>query len=668
MDLQEAKKRAQELHEKLNRYAYEYYVLDRPTVPDAEYDRLMQELIHLEERFPELRTPTSPTQRVGGEILEGFKKVEHRTPMLSLQDAFSEADLRDFDRKIRQAIGDDFEYVCELKIDGLAVSLRYENGVFVQGATRGNGVIGEDITINLRTIKTLPLQLKEPVTIEVRGEVYMPKSSFEQLNKEKLARGEEPFANPRNAAAGSVRQLDSKITAQRKLDIFLYSLNEFSNTEIVKHSQALDYLDRLGFKTNKERRVCPTIDDVLRYIEEWTEKRTDLPYEIDGIVVKVDRFDQQEKLGFTATSPRWAIAYKFPAEEVVTTLTGIELNVGRTGVVTPTAILEPVRVAGTTVQRATLHNEDIIKEKDIRIGDRVVIRKAGDIIPEVVRPLPTERTGKEKPFTMPEHCPECGSQLVRLEGEVAIRCMNPKCPAQIREGLIHFASRNAMNIEGLGEKVITQLFEANLVNNIADLYKLEREELLKLERMGEKSVSNLLNAIEASKENSLERLLFGLGIRYIGAKAARTLAMHFGHIDKLFQATREDLLAIDEIGEKMADSIVTYFSLPEVKELIDELKELGVNMAYKGPRQEEVTESTSVFAGKTVVLTGKLEQMTRNEAKEYLERLGAKVTGSVSRKTDLVIAGTDAGSKLTKAQELGIEVWDEEQFLQHLNG
>lgn len=668
MDLHEARKRVQELHEKLNRYGYEYYVLDKPTVPDSEYDRLMQELIELEEQFPELRTPTSPTQRVGGEVLDGFDKVEHRTPMLSLQDAFNEEDLRDFDRRIRQAIGDDFEYVCELKIDGLAVSLRYENGIFVQGATRGNGTIGEDITVNLRTVRSLPLQLKEPVTIEVRGEVYMPKKSFEQLNAEKLAKGEEPFANPRNAAAGSMRQLDSKITAQRNLDIFLYSLNEFDDSSIVKHSQALDYLDRLGLKTNKERRICPTIDDVLAYIEEWAVKRPDLPYEIDGIVIKVDRFDQQEQLGTTARTPRWSIAYKFPAEEVVTTLIDIELTVGRTGVITPTAILEPVRVAGTTVQRASLHNEDIIKEKDVRIGDKVVIRKAGDIIPEVVRSLPEERTGKEVPYSMPDHCPECGSHLVRLEGEVALRCMNPKCPAQIREGIIHFVSRNAMNIDGLGEKVVTQLFEANLVKDVADLYKLEREKLLQLERMGEKSVSNLLNAIEASKENSLERLLFGLGIRHVGEKAARILAQHFGHIDKLFAATREELLSIYEIGEKMADSIVNYFSLPEVKDLIDELKAVGVNMAYKGPQLEEAAEQASLFAGKTVVLTGKLEQMTRNEAKERLESLGANVTGSVSKKTDLVIAGTDAGSKLRKARELGIEVWDEATFLEHLNG
>jgi len=666
MRLEDAKKRVDELHKLLNQYGYEYYVLDKPSVPDSEYDKRMQELIALETEFPQLKTPNSPTQRIGGEVLEGFQKVRHRIPMLSLANAFNEADLRDFDRRVRQTVGDT-AYVCELKIDGLAVSLRYENGVFVQGSTRGDGTVGEDITVNLRTVRSIPLQLTEKVTIEVRGEVFMPKRSFAKLNKEREENGEILFANPRNAAAGSLRQLDPKIAASRNLDVFLYAIGENHLELIERHSEGLNYLDRLGLKTNQERRLCSTIDDVLEYIKEWQEKRPDLPYEIDGIVVKVDRYDQQEKLGTTVKSPRWAIAYKFPAEEVMTKLIGIDLSVGRTGVVTPTGILEPVRVAGTTVQRASLHNEDLIKEKDIRIGDYVIVKKAGDIIPEVVRSVPEKRTGKENPFAMPTHCPACGSELVRLEGEVALRCINPKCPAQIREGLIHFVSRNAMNIDGLGEKVITQLFQENLVADVADIYKLTKEQLIQLERMGEKSVQNLLTAIEASKENSLERLLFGLGIRHVGAKAAKILAQTYEHIDRLMEAKEEELQAITDIGEKMANSIVTYFQAPEVKELIDELKSLGVNVTYKGERPQNIADIESPVAGKTIVLTGKLTNLSRNEAKEKLEQLGATVTGSVSKKTDIVIAGADAGSKLEKAQSLDIEIWSEEQFLEILN-
>lgn len=667
MNFQEAEKRVQELHKLLNQYGYEYYVLDRPSVPDSEYDRLMQELISLEETFPELKAPYSPTQRVGGEVLEGFSKVEHTIPMLSLANAFNEGDLRDFDRRVRQTVGEHVSYVCELKIDGLAVSLKYEKGLFVQGSTRGDGVVGEDITANLRTVKSIPLRLKEDVTIEARGEVFMPKKSFLALNKQREEKGEELFANPRNAAAGSLRQLDPKIAAKRNLDIFLYAIGENGAKTIQTHSEGLDYLDSLGLKTNKERRLCKNIDEVLEYIDYWQEKRPELPYEIDGIVIKVDRYDQQNRLGATVKSPRWAIAYKFPAEEVVTKLIGIELNVGRTGVVTPTAILEPVRVAGTTVKRASLHNEDLIRQKDIRIGDQVVVKKAGDIIPEVVRPIVERRTGEEQVFSMPKHCPECGSDLVRLDGEVALRCINPKCPAQIREGLIHFVSRNAMNIEGLGERVITQLFSEKLIQDVADLYKLKREQLIQLERMGEKSVSNLLTSIEASKNNSLERLLFGLGIRHVGSKAAKILAEKYGHIDRLAEATEEDLQSIHEVGEKMANSVVTYFQMPEVKQLIEELKASGVNVEYKGPKISEALETQSVLTGKTVVLTGKLEGLTRNEAKERLEMLGAKVTGSVSKNTDIVIAGTDAGSKLTKAESLGIEIWDEERLLEELN-
>ncbi|UTE78030.1 NAD-dependent DNA ligase LigA [Rossellomorea sp. KS-H15a] len=667
MDRQSAEKRINELHERLNQYNYEYHVLDKPSVPDSEYDQLLRELIELEDQFPELKSADSPSQRVGGTILDSFEKVEHRTPMLSLGNAFNEEDLRDFDRRVRQAVGEDFSYVCELKIDGLAVSLRYEDGAFVQGATRGDGSIGEDITSNLKTIRSIPLKISEKVSFEVRGEAFMPKGSFEALNKIKEEKGEEPFANPRNAAAGSLRQLDPKIAASRNLDIFLYALADIGDTGIDSHSEGLDTLDKLGFKTNPERKRCATIEEVLEFVGKWTDERPNLSYDIDGIVIKVDSLDQQQELGTTAKSPRWAIAFKFPAEEVVTVLKEIELSVGRTGVVTPTAILEPVRVAGTTVQRASLHNEDLIREKDIKIGDHVVIKKAGDIIPEVVNVLEDKRTGDEQEFLMPTHCPECESELVRLEGEVALRCINPKCPAQIREGLIHFVSRNAMNIDGLGEKVISQLFREKLIEDVADLYRLERDQLLQLERMGEKSVDNLLEAIQTSKGNSLEKLLFGLGIRHVGAKAAKTLAQEFGSMDRLMDARKEELTNVNEIGDKMADAIVAYFENDEVKELMQELKEAGVNLEYKGPKPVSASDVDSYFAGKTIVLTGKIERLSRNEAKEKIEMLGGKVTGSVSKKTDLVIAGEEAGSKLTKANDLNIEVWDEDKLMEELN-
>ena len=667
MDLPIAEKKIDELRHLLNQYNYEYHVLDQPTIPDAEYDQLLKELIKLEEAFPELITPDSPSQRVGGQVLDLFTKVRHESPMLSLSNAFNENDLRDFDRRVRQGVGDEFSYVCELKIDGLAVSLKYENGLFIQGSTRGDGTIGEDITANLKTIRSIPLRLLEPITIEVRGEAFMPKSSFARLNEVKEENGEEPFANPRNAAAGSLRQLDPQIAAERQLDIFLYAIANMGETNLFFHSEGLNWLDSIGFKTNKERKSCATIEEVLAFIEGWAEKRPHLAYEIDGIVIKVDSLAQQEELGTTVKSPRWAIAYKFPAEEVETTLLDIELNVGRTGVITPTAVLTPVKVAGSTVQRATLHNEDLIREKDIRIGDQVLIKKAGDIIPEVVQVLVESRTGKEMEFSMPTHCPECNSELVRLEGEVAVRCINPKCPAQIREGLIHFVSRTAMNIDGLGEKVVSQLFAENLIQDVAGLYRLTREQLLGLERMGEKSVSNLLAAIEASKGNSLEKLLFGLGIRHVGAKAAKTLAQHFEHMDRMVCATREELTSINEIGEKMADSIVTFFEQEEVLGLLNELKEMGINMTYTGPKLVTSDQSDSFFTGKTIVLTGKLSQLTRNEAKDKIESLGGNVSGSVSKKTDLVVAGEEAGSKLKKAEELGIDVWNEERLVEELS-
>ncbi|MEK9199716.1 NAD-dependent DNA ligase LigA [Lysinibacillus halotolerans] len=664
--MNDIEKRVAELNQLLHKYGHAYYVLDKPLVSDAVYDQLLNELIALEKENPSLIYPDSPTQRVGGVPLQGFKKVTHNYPMLSLSNAFGEEDLRDFDRKIRQSIGNDFSYVCELKIDGLAISLRYENGVFVQGATRGDGTVGEDITANLKTIHAIPLRLNEPVTIEVRGEAYMPKKSFEALNKARADKGEELFANPRNAAAGSLRQLDPKIAASRNLSTFIYAIGGDGEAYgIDSHAEMLDYLETLGFPSNKEREFCETIDDVLAFINKWTENRPHLPYEIDGIVVKVNRYAHQDELGYTAKSPRWAIAYKFPAEEVMTTLLDIELTVGRTGVITPTAILTPVQVAGTTVGRASLHNEDLIREKDIRIGDTVIIHKAGDIIPEVVGVILEQRPENSVPFEMPTNCIACGSELVRIEGEVALRCVNPTCPAQIAEGIKHFVSRNAMNIDGLGEKVVEQLLRENYIRDVSDLYHLEAEQLVKLERMGEKSAKNLVEAIERSKENSMERLLFGLGIRHVGEKAAKLLAETFESMDALMAAKEEEITAIYEIGGKMADSIVTYFDSDEVKALITRLKEAGVNMLYKG-KKVQVEMGNNPFAGKTIVLTGKLSQLTRNEAKAKIEELGGTVTGSVSKKTDLVIAGEDAGSKLTKANELGIEVWDENRLIEQL--
>lgn len=658
--------RMKELHELLHDYGHAYYVLDEPLVSDAIYDQYMRELMELEEQHPSLILPDSPTQRVGGKPLDGFQKVRHRTPMLSLSNAFSEQNLREFDRRIKELVDSDYRYVCELKIDGLAVSLLYEDGKLVRGATRGDGTTGEDITANIRTIRAVPLRLKESVTLEVRGEAYMPKASFQALNGLRQEQELELFANPRNAAAGSLRQLDPKIAASRQLSVFIYGLGNPEELGIQSHSEALDYLNKLGFSMNRETKVCETIEDVQAFIEEWTAKRNDLPYEIDGIVIKVDRYDQQEELGFTAKSPRFATAYKFPAEEVVTELLDIEWTVGRTGVVTPTAILQAVQVAGTTVRRASLHNVDLIQQKDVRIGDRVIVRKAGDIIPEVVAVLENERKESAVPYEMPTNCPVCDSELVRIEEEVALRCVNPACPAQITEGIRHFASRNAMNIDGLGEKVVEQLFQNQLIHDVADLYSLTVEQLIELERMGTKSAENLVRAIAVTKENSLEKVLFGLGIRHIGEKAARLLAEEFGDIDQLMLATREQLTAVHEIGDKMADSLVTYFEQPESQQLVTKLKDAGLVLQYLGRRIDKEALADNPLFGKTVVLTGKLEQMGRNEAKEKLLEKGAKVAGSVSKKTDLVIAGEDAGSKLEKATELGIEVWTEQQMMDAL--
>ncbi|WP_024983562.1 NAD-dependent DNA ligase LigA [Brevibacillus borstelensis] len=663
MDRLTAEARILELRKQIEHHNRLYHTEDRPEITDQEYDNLVRELQGLEDLFPDMVTPDSPTQRVGSAPLAAFEKVVHKTPMLSLGNAFGEEDLRDFDRRVRQAVGNqNVRYVCELKIDGLAISLHYEDGVFVKGATRGDGTTGEDITQNLRTIRSIPLRLTRPVTIEVRGEAFMPRAAFEKLNKEREERGEALFANPRNSAAGSLRQLDPKIAASRQLDTFIYAIGDLQGVDVESHSEGLDLLESLGFKVNKERRTFDNIDDVIDFVNSWVEKRPQLAYDIDGMVIKVDSYGQQQELGFTAKSPRWAVAYKFPAEEAITVLKGIEVSVGRTGTVTPTAILEPVSLAGTTVKRASLHNEDIIREKGLLIGDHVMVKKAGDIIPEIVAVLPERRDGSETPFAMPTHCPECGSELVRLEEEVALRCINPMCPAQIREGIIHFVSRQAMNIEGLGEKVVASLFEKDIIRSVADLYYLhqQRDVLLGLERMGEKSVDNLLTAIETSKENSLERLLFGLGIRLVGAKAARVLAEHFGEMDGIMAANEEDLTVIDEIGPKMASSIVGYFRQPQAQAVIERLKAAGVNMSYKGIRVEAGADLP--LSGKTVVLTGTLATMTRQEAEEAIARLGGKVTGSVSKKTDLVIAGEKAGSKLEKAEKLGVSVMDEAGF------
>ena len=664
--MQDVKKRVEKLHDLLNQYSYEYYVQDNPSVPDSEYDKLLHELIEIEEKYPEFKSTDSPTVRVGGEAQSSFEKVNHDTPMLSLGNAFNEEDLRKFDQRIRDSIGQ-VEYMCELKIDGLAVSLKYENGRFVQGLTRGDGTTGEDITENLRTIHAIPLKVKEPLNFEVRGEAYMPRRSFIHLNNEKEENGEQPFANPRNAAAGSLRQLDSKLAAKRKLSVFLYSVNDLTEFNATTQSEALEELDQLGFKTNQERERVSDIEGVLNYIEKWTSKRESLSYDIDGIVIKVNDSSQQEEMGYTQKSPRWAIAYKFPAEEVITKLLDIELSIGRTGVVTPTAILEPVKVAGTTVSRASLHNEDLIHERDIRIGDSVVIKKAGDIIPEVVKSILDRRPNESEIYHMPTHCPSCGHELVRIEGEVALRCINPKCQAQLIEGLIHFVSRQAMNIDGLGTKIIHQLYENQLIKDVADIFYLKEEDLLPLERMGKKKVDNLLLAIEKSKEQSLEHLLFGLGIRHLGVKASQVLAERYETMDQLFKVTESELIEIQDIGDKLAQSVVTYLENSDIRSLIEKLSNKNVNMSYKGIKTTEI-DGHPDFSGKTIVLTGKLEQMTRNEASEWLKMQGAKVTNSVTKSTDIVIAGADAGSKLAKAEKYGTEIWTEAAFIEKQNG
>ena len=657
------KERIKQITELLEKYNYEYYVLDNPSVPDSEYDALMQELIKLEKENPELISPLSPTQRVGGQVLDSFKKIPHKRMMLSLANAFNDVDLRDFDKKVREVLKvNKVSYMCELKIDGLGMSLVY-NGQLEFAVTRGDGSVGEDVTSNVITIKSIPSRINLDKEFEIRGEVYMPKKSLEALNKEKEMNGEPLFANARNAAAGSIRQLESSIAASRGLNAFWYYLPNATDFNIRYHSEALNFADKLGFRTNHERRLCNGIDEVLNYIAEYTEKRSQLDYDIDGIVIKVDDMSLYDKIGYTSKTPKWAIAYKFPPEEVVTRLEDIIFTVGRTGKITPNAVLKPVKVAGSTVQRATLHNEDFITEKGLMIGDYVVIRKAGDVIPEVVSPIKERRDGSEQEFVMIDKCPVCGSPLVRIDAMHF--CMNPHCDARKIESIIHFASKDAMDIEGLGEKVAEQFFNQGFIHDISDIYKLDmhREEIISLDGWKDKSIDNLLAAIEKSKNNSLERALFGLGIKEVGAKMAKTLARKYMNLDNLMNASYEELMEIDDVGPVVAKSIVQFFEDEYNQLLINKLKEEYINFEYLG---NTVLAANSYFSGKTCVLTGTLSSMGRKEATERLENLGAKVTGSVSKATDVVIAGEEAGSKLDKAHALGITILNEDEFLAFL--
>ena len=659
MDVQQ---RILALRKQLDTYAYEYYVLDQPSVPDAEYDQAYQELLKLEDTYPQYRDPNSITQRVGGVVLDAFTKVTHKQQMLSLSNAFNLEDLQAFDERVRSIVSK-VSYVVELKMDGLAISLHYHDGRFVQAVTRGDGFVGEDVTNNVRTIASIPMHIERMGDVEVRGEVFMPKKSFAELNAQREKNGEDVFANPRNAAAGSIRQLDSKIAASRKLDAFLYYYEDALGAGIQTHEEALKTMEQLHIKVNPLRRVCNSMDEVWSFIQEMSEQRNDLPYEIDGMVIKVNELTAWEQLGTTVKAPRYAIAYKFPAEEVVTKLLDIVLTVGRTGRISPNAVLAPVRVAGTSVSAAQLHNEDMIKEKDIRIQDDVVVRKAGDIIPEVVRPLLDRRNGTQARYVFPKECPVCGSALVRLSDEAAHYCINQDCPARVVESIIHFASRDAMDIDTLGDKKVEFFHKEGLLNTIEDIYHLKdhKETILQMEGFKERSYQKLIDAIEASKQNPLEDLVYGLGIRQVGKKAAKVLAKHFLTMEKLMAASEEELVAIKDIGDITAQSIVAFFREPKNVELIDHLRGFGLRM----DSEEEIIQE-SMFTGKTVVLTGSLQQKTRNEAKELLESLGANVSGSVSKKTDLVIYGEAAGSKLTKAQSLGVATMDEATFLQEV--
>ncbi|CVV51285.1 TPA: NAD-dependent DNA ligase LigA [Streptococcus pneumoniae] len=644
-------KRMNELVALLNRYATEYYTSDNPSVSDSEYDRLYRELVELETAYPEQVLADSPTHRVGGKILDGFEKYSHQYPLYSLQDAFSREELDAFDARVRKEVAHP-TYICELKIDGLSISLTYEKGILVAGVTRGDGSIGENITENLKRVKDIPLTLPEELDITVRGECYMPRASFDQVNQVRQENGEPEFANPRNAAAGTLRQLDTAVVAKRNLATFLYQ--EASPSTRDSQEKGLKYLEQLGFVVNPKRILAENIDEIWNFIQEVGQERENLPYDIDGVVIKVNDLASQEELGFTVKAPKWAVAYKFPAEEKEAQLLSVDWTVGRTGVVTPTANLTPVQLAGTTVSRATLHNVDYIAEKDIRKDDTVIVYKAGDIIPAVLRVVESKRVSEEK-LDIPTNCPSCNSDLLHFEDEVALRCINPRCPAQIMEGLIHFASRDAMNITGLGPSIVEKLFAANLVKDVADIYRLQEEDFLLLEGVKEKSAAKLYQAIQASKENSAEKLLFGLGIRHVGSKASQLLLQYFHSIENLYQADSEEVASIESLGGVIAKSLQTYFATEGSEILLRELKETGVNLDYKG----QTVVADAALSGLTVVLTGKLERLKRSEAKSKLESLGAKVTGSVSKKTDLVVVGADAGSKLQKAQELGIQVRDE---------
>ena len=644
-------KRMNELVALLNRYATEYYTSDNPSVSDSEYDRLYRELVELETAYPDQVLADSPTHRVGGKVLDGFEKYSHQYPLYSLQDAFSREELEAFDARVRKEVAHP-TYICELKIDGLSISLTYEKGILVAGATRGDGSIGENITENLKRVKDIPLTLPEELDITVRGECYMPRASFDQVNQARQENGEPEFANPRNAAAGTLRQLDTAVVAKRNLATFLYQ--EASPSTRDSQEKVLKHLEQLGFVVNPKRILAENIDEIWNFIQEVGQERDSLPYDIDGVVIKVNDLAGQEELGFTVKAPKWAVAYKFPAEEKEAQLLSVDWTVGRTGVVTPTANLTPVQLAGTTVSRATLHNVDYIAEKDIRKDDTVIVYKAGDIIPAVLRVVESKRVSEEK-LDIPTNCPSCNSGLLHFEDEVALRCINPRCPAQIMEGLIHFASRDAMNITGLGPSIVEKLFAANLVKDVADIYRLQEEDFLLLEGVKEKSAGKLYHAIQASKENSAEKLLFGLGIRHVGSKASQLLLQHFHSIENLAQADPEEVASIESLGGVIAKSLQTYFATEGSEILLRELREAGVNLDYKG----QTVVANAALSGLTVVLTGKLERLKRSEAKSKLESLGAKVTGSVSKKTDLVVAGADAGSKLQKAQELGIEVRDE---------
>ena len=664
LDPDNVDKMMEELVKAIEYHSEKYYKEDNPEISDMEFDELMRILIFLEDKFPSLKRKDTPSSRVGGAALEKFEQHTHEVPMLSLGNVFSEGELRDFDRRVREGCSGKVEYVVEFKIDGLSVGLTYEDGYFTLGATRGDGYVGENVTENLKTVKTIPMRIEEKKKMIVRGEVYISKQDFENINRYQEEHDLQIYANPRNLAAGSLRQLDSKLTAKRPLDIFVFNLENAEALGLKNHSESFEYMSKQGIKINENFKVFDSIDDVVKHIEYWTENRGTLGYEIDGMVIKVNSFTQRDELGFTAKSPRWATAYKFPAEKKKTKLLDIQIEVGRTGTITPTAILEPVRLAGTTVSRATLHNEDYINERDIRIGDTVIVQKAGEIIPQVIQVFTEDRDGSEVKFKMPDKCPVCGEETVRLEGEAAVKCINISCPAQIRRGIIHFVSRDAMNIDGMGETIITTLLDNGIINDISDLYYMDFEKIVTLDRMGEKSVSNLMNAIEKSKANELWRLINGLGIKFVGVKGAKLLANRFSSMDEIINAKFEDLIEIDEFGEIMSDSVVKFFDEDRNLRTIEKLRDAGLNFESNANKYSEVAK---IFEGMKIVLTGTLPSLKRNDAKEMIEARGGKATSSVSKSTTFVLAGEEAGSKLDKAVSLGIKVIDEDKFNEIIN-